>query len=415
VCASKRRCLARASFPLLTAFGLALVLLLVLMGVTAGAARRSPSVPRSAEQAASTWLGNPVAGEPYTARHIWDLQVWRGRVYLGYGDWIGNSGPLDIWYYTPAVGCFVSETVYVSATLPAARLNEEAIHRYVVIDGDLYIPGTDPKDSWEWGNFYRNDGSGWGQYRTILNGVHTFDLAGYNDDLFAAIGTDGTEPLLRSSNEGLTWTVAISEGSDIFFTNLYELDGMLFAVKSPVSPADVYTKPVVYCYQPPWFITTTIQLVGDRSAIPIFVYDDMVTFKDTVLYIPWSRETNILHTWPLTALYAIGPERDGQPVLFFEGKHPRDIVAVDGWIYVLDAGGPRDVWDAEPPDPAGYTATIYASRDLVTWVPAVTAHFTDTPNALEMLDGFAYVGTYSGDVYALPLLSVYLPLVVRDG
>jgi hypothetical protein len=409
---SLRTCVA---MRLAGALGLALFLFLVLVGVGSGASRQFSPVARPSAPDTPIWLGNPVADKDYATRHIWDLQVWRGRVYLGYGDWLSNTGPVDIWYYTPTAGCFVSETVYVSATQPAAQVDEEAIHRYVVIDGDLYIPGVDSKESWALGNFYRNDGGGWVKYRTILSGVHVFDLAGYDGGLFAAIGTDGTEPLLRSPNRGLTWTAAISEGSDIFFTNLYELDGTLFAVKSPIGPADVYTKPVVYCYQPPWFVTTTIQLVPDRPALPIFVYDDMVAFKDTVLYVPWSWETNILHTWPLTALHAIRTGQNGQSVPFFEGRHPRDIAVADGRVYVLDAGGPRDVWDREPPDPAGYTATVYASMNLVSWLPVATAHFTDTPDALEVLDGVAYVGTYNGDIYALPLNYhvYYLPLVRR--
>jgi hypothetical protein len=57
---------------------------------------------------------------------------------------------------------------------------------------------------------------------------------------------------------------------------------------------------------------------------------------------------------------------------------------------------------------------VDASTDLATWVPVATAHFTDTPNALEVLDGYAYVGTYNGDVYALPLhYDIYLPFVTR--
>jgi hypothetical protein len=415
VCTSKRRCLARVSFPLLAAFGLALILLLVLMGVTSGAARRSPSVPRSAEQAASTWLGNPVAGEPYTARHIWDLQVWRGRIYLGYGDWDNNLGPVVIWYYTPAASVFVSEAVYVSGTRPAAPVDEEAIDRYVVIDGDLYIPGTDSKDSWEWGNFYRNDGTGWVKYRTIPYGIHVFDLASYGGGLFAAIGPDGDAALLRSDNGGLNWTSAISDVEPTHYFNrfyeLYELDDSLFAVKSPTT----YTKPSVYHYQSSRFVTTTIDLVPDQSGDLMYVRDGVFVFGDDMLYVPWHRETVDSPLGPISALYRAQLGQDGQRVAFFDGKHPRDVVVAEERVYVLDAGGPRYIVGEGPPDPAGYTAVIYTSEDLVTWEPVVTAHFTDTPNALEVLDGVAYVGTYNGDIYALPLgyFRWYFPLLFK--
>ena len=155
---------------------------------------------------------------------------------------------------------------------------------------------------------------------------------------------------------------------------------------------------------------------GIISLILIYVNDDMVPFGDTVLYVPWYWNGHISSTWPLTALYVIRPDQDGQPVPFFDGRHPRDIAEADGLVYVLDAGGPREVWDQELPVPAGYTATIHASTNLIGWIPVATAHFTDTPNALGVLDGVAYIGTYGGDVYALPLryYCTYLPLAARN-
>ncbi len=414
--ASERHNVTRASFRLLAAWGLSLVLLLVLVGVTAGAAQQSPSALRSTEQAAPIWLGNPIAGEPYTARHIWDLQTWRGRVYLGYGDWDRNLGPVTIWYYTPAASAFVSETVYVSETRPAAPVDEEAIDRYVVIDDDLYIPGTDPisTNSWDWGNFYRNDGAGWVKYRTIPYGIHAFDMAGYGGELFVAIGPNGGAALLRSVDGGLNWTSAISEvqPDDYYnrFYELYELGGSLFAVKSPTA---TFTRPSVYHYQYPGFVTTTIDLVPDQSGGLIFVRDEVFVFGDDLLYVPWFRDTITSSMRPISALYQARPWQDGQRVAFFDGKYPRDVVVAESWVYVLDAGRSRCVVGEQLPDPAGYTATIYASSDLQAWLPVASAHFTDTPSALEVLDGIAYVGTYNGDIYALPLgyYRRYFPLV----
>lgn len=418
MCASERCSVAGASFRLLAAFGLSLVLFLVLVGVTAGAARRPPSVPRFVEQAAPIWLGNPIAGEPYTARHIWDLQVWRGRLYVGYGDWDNNLGPVTIWYYTPTASVFVSETVYVSETRPAAPVDEEAIDRYVVIDGDLYIPGTDSRDSWEWGNFYHNDGTGWVKHRTIPHGVHVFDLAGYGGALFAATAPDGAAGLLRSADGGLTWTVAISEVYPDNYYNrfyeLYELDGSLFAVKSPT---ETYPKPSVYHYQYPGFVTMTADLVPDQSSGLIFVRDEVFAFGDSILYVPWLRDTITSSLRPISALYQARIWGDGQRVAFFDGKYPRDVVVAESGVYVLDAGGSRCIVGEGSADLAGYTATIYASSDLQAWLPVASAHFTDTPNALEVLDRVAYIGTYNGDLYALPLghYRWYFPLAFYWG
>lgn len=405
-------------FRLFAALGLSLVLLLVLVGMTAGAARQPPSVARSTEQSAAIWLGNPIAGIPYSAQHIWDLQVWRGRVYLGYGDWSENLGPVTIWYYTPTASAFVSETVYVSETRPAAPVDEEAIDRYVVIDGDLYIPGTDPLESWNWGNFYRNDGTGWIKYRAIPHSIHTFDMEGYGGELFTSIGPNAAAGLLRSGDGGLVWTSAISEVCPPSYYNrfyeLYELDGSLFAVKSPTP---THTKPSVYHYQYSGFVTTTIDLVPDQSNGLIFVRDGVFVFGDSLLYVPFSLDPITSSIRPISALYQAQPWQDGQRMAFFDGKHPRDIVVTEERVYVLDAGGARCMVCGQPPDLAGYTATIYASSDLQTWLPVASAHFDDTPNALEVLDGVAYVGTYNGDLYALPVSYYvwYFPLAFHNG
>jgi hypothetical protein len=137
-------------------------------------------------------------------------------------------------------------------------------------------------------------------------------------------------------------------------------------------------------------------------------------FDDSILYVPWARETVTSCTRPISALYQAHAWQDGQRVAFFDGKYPRDVVVAGEWVYVLDAGGARCIVDEGLPDPAGYTATVYASTDLMSWVPVATAHFTDTPSALEVLDGFAYVGTYNGNIYALPLCHIYLPFIRRE-
>ena len=393
------------------------LLLLLLLSVVSGAARLAPPSSLSA-QVTPIWLGNPVAAEDYSARHIWDLQTWQGRIYLGYGDWDINKGPVRIWYYTPTASVFFSETVYVSETRPAAMVDEEAIDRYVIIDDDLYIPGTDPisTNSWDWGNFYHNDGAGWVKHRTIPLGIHAFDLASYGGELFVAIGPNGGPALLRSDDGGLTWTPAISEVEPAVYLNrfyeLYELEGTLFAVKSPT---ETLRRPSVYSYsyQYSGFVTTTIDLVPDQPGDLVYVRDDVFVFGDSILYVPWARETVTSCPGPISALYQAHIWQDGQRVAFFDGKYPRGVVVAGEWVYVLDAGGARCIVGEGLPNPAGYTATVYASTDLTSWVPVATAHFADTPSALEVLDGFAYVGTYNGDIYALPLRHIYLPFIFR--
>ncbi|MFL7793834.1 MAG: hypothetical protein AB8I69_16945, partial [Anaerolineae bacterium] len=178
-------------------------------------------------------------------------------------------------------------------------------------------------------------------------------------------------------------------------------------------PTETLPRPSVYRYQYSEFVTTTIDLVPDQADGLTFVRDDVFVFGDSVLYVPWSRDTITSSMRPISALYQAHIWQNGQRVAFFDGKHPRDVVVAGEWAYVLDAGGSRCIVGEGLPDPVGYTATVYASTDLTSWVPVVTAHFTDTPSALEVLDGFAYIGTYNGDIYALPLHHIYLSFVLR--
>ena len=80
-------------------------------------------------------------------------------------------------------------------------------------------------------------------------------------------------------------------------------------------------------------------------------------------------------------------------------------------IFVLDSGSDRCILsNLGDPDPSGYTATIYRSTDLVNWEAVVSASVTDTPNALEVLGGRYYVGTYNGDIYRTPPTPTPVPV-----
>ncbi len=98
------------------------------------------------------YLGNKMEddGQSGHARNVWDLQVYRGRIYLGGGSTVENAGPVNVWAYDPAIGRFVEEFT----------VSEEAIELYRVFGGELYIPAADPTRG-DTNNFYRRSGGAW--------------------------------------------------------------------------------------------------------------------------------------------------------------------------------------------------------------------------------------------------------------
>src|SRR5262245_20113285 len=121
-------------------------------------------------------IGNPArlsypAEDKTFARNAWDLKAFAGRLYVGLGNRDNsepapNAGPVDVWFFSPDSGQFVKE-----GTLP-----DEQIETFRVLDGKLVIPGNDPMEPWELGNFYRLDAGSWTKIRTLPNGIHNFDM-----------------------------------------------------------------------------------------------------------------------------------------------------------------------------------------------------------------------------------------------
>lgn len=131
-------------------------------------------------------LGNPYQfkysrGASIYARNIWTMKAYQGKIYLGAGNSANggpapNAGPVPIISLDPQTKQFTTEW----------QVPDEQIDVYRILsDGLLYIPGHDPKEGWELGNFYRKkkDGS-WEKVRTMPDGVHNYDVAYFNGKLF---------------------------------------------------------------------------------------------------------------------------------------------------------------------------------------------------------------------------------------
>lgn len=181
------------------------VLALALAGCGSDPTGRGVPAPAPDVTARVEALGNPFSTIPTLyGRNVWDMQRFGGVIHLGHGDSIDNLGPIPIWQIDPVTGALAKEFT----------TSEEQVDEFRVLNGELYVPGHDPRDNLTLGNFYRMETGGWVKHRTIPNGAHTFDLEWHDGRLFAALGSDSLPShvtLSVSADRGATWSPAVDD------------------------------------------------------------------------------------------------------------------------------------------------------------------------------------------------------------
>jgi len=135
------------------------------------------------------------------ARNIWDLRWHQNRLYIGGGNSsnkgpASNAGPVPLMAFDAASKLWVQE----------GRVDDEQIDNFTLLDGDLVIPGHDPRQNWDWGNFYsRGEQGSWTKHRNIPAAVHTYDMVSHGHQWFAALGTAKGGAIAMSGNRGASW------------------------------------------------------------------------------------------------------------------------------------------------------------------------------------------------------------------
>jgi prepilin-type N-terminal cleavage/methylation domain-containing protein len=148
------------------------------------------------------------------ARNVWDLTVHENRLYIGAGNYDKNNGPVPVMCYDIKSEKWISEGI----------IEDEQINKYIKIDNKLIIPGTDPKEDWNMGNYYEYTNGSWQKHRALPQAIHCFDMVNYKGQLFAGMGVDnGYYPIAYSDGVGSSFTqVPMYKNGELFLTDDFE-------------------------------------------------------------------------------------------------------------------------------------------------------------------------------------------------
>lgn len=247
-------------------------------------------------------LGNPLKDNVYKddsvnniiARNIWDMQLYNNRIYIGSGDYDKNKGPVHLYYYD--IG---SETFIDDGDIP-----DEQIGRIIEMDGVLYVPGIDPRDGWDLGNYFTFDGTEWTKHRKLPGGLHNFDILKKGNMIFAGVGLDkGAIAVAVSKDNGETYELVplLKEGKEIeledkprvydvfeFKNEVYAIDGNQYELYK----YDSNTNKFLYCDDKQVYIRRlgygTLGLPIERKIVykdnMIFTYGSMTYTNDLKEY-----------------------------------------------------------------------------------------------------------------------------------
>ena len=115
------------------------------------------------------------------SRRSEDIAIFDGRLYVGCGDYSANTGPVNVY----SMG--LEDRKW---KVSAEALEDEQIKRFLVLDGKLCIPGTDPRGDWSMGNYYLLSDDAWQTHRVLPSGIHCFDGIEFEGNLFFGLGAE---------------------------------------------------------------------------------------------------------------------------------------------------------------------------------------------------------------------------------
>jgi len=176
---------------------------------------------------------------------LWNISVFDGQLFFGYGDWAADTGPMKIRSFN------TSTASWSNALL---TFGTEAITHYRQIAGKLYTVNVDPLGlpGVNSGGFARGESLGggntsWASFSNIP-ATHTFDIASSNGNDIWVVGSQGTlASVWRSTDGGQSFNVARQDGPApgsapfVFsrYTGVAIYNDLVYVQRTDVNGADV--------------------------------------------------------------------------------------------------------------------------------------------------------------------------------
>jgi hypothetical protein len=333
-------------------------------------------------------LGEPFASKPIYARNIWDLQSFGGRLYLGHGNSSNqlpspNAGPVPIVFWDPVSASFVT----------AYTVNDEQIDRYRVLDGQLYVPGHDPRDDSSLGNYYVLGRNGWSKYRNVPGGVHMLDLCRYDGALFAALGSMGST--IWASTNGANWrsalepSLAVSGRTGGRVYSFFRFGETLHALTLVRLPNFEYQPTVLrYDRNQQWFVaeaSTTVSNLFPQTALPFgrdYRLERAVSLGDKLFYV-LGRAYNDLQ-WESLGLFWATNVNSGVRVRLPAASQVWDLAEHGGRVWALLS---------EPkPESTNVWVSVTSTVDGHQWQELLRFESPTLARSFEWLAGDLYFG-----------------------
>ncbi len=331
-------------------------------------------------------LGIPFSAKGY-ARNVWDMQILNCRLYLGHGNSNNygpnpSEGPIPIYYYDIGLQKFVKQ--YMT--------NEDQLSNLKILDGQLYVPGLDPRDSWDFGNFYRISGNNWEKIRTVPKAVHIFDMVEAKGKLYAATGSDDSNVLYQSQNYGKTWTPIKFDTNPPYWPisnrmyTLFNLSGKVYAtsVVFDASADNVKNKAVVI----DGANVSTINIFRNKvlpGASKPYQYYKLGRGTEALgqmVYI--SQKYDYYDLWLTEALYHAPDLNSAARVSFPEGEAiPMDLAVRGNTLYVMTYVKRSD---------SLYTNIVYKTEDFSKWTEVLRFNYNTFARSFEEVYGSFYFG-----------------------
>jgi hypothetical protein len=145
--------------------------------------------------------------------------VFDGRLYIAYGDYTANTGPIKVSGLNLAtqLGSGLETTLHTEETWTMR-----------VIDGVLFVPYMDPQgtnaDPSQGQYATRPSAGSWTAHTNVPDATHVFDIAKTADGLWLFGSIEGVAQeatIWRSTDDGATWTKALQTGDNSGFSRFY--------------------------------------------------------------------------------------------------------------------------------------------------------------------------------------------------